>query len=234
MADNEQKLKDKLTDWVTSYKDVAERNALAEEPDESAEYLVGLIKAMGYEQVWTKCPECNGEARGKPTLGEPDGSEGGCLTCNGTGQKRQNELLNYQGKCEHIWSVMVDGDWSCGLCGIPMSKMQKKLDSPELVDILHILILEARQDGYTKYSEIRKKSYHKIIALIEPLIEEAKKQENEDTRYRVLEYFRKYVREWERKQGQDDKRAWFASMWDMIHCAGKEDFSEKATDNREI
>jgi len=38
-------MKEQLTDWVTSYKDAAERNALAEDPDESAEYLISLFKA---------------------------------------------------------------------------------------------------------------------------------------------------------------------------------------------
>ena len=37
-------LKQELTDWVTAYKDAAERNALAENPDESAEYLISLIE----------------------------------------------------------------------------------------------------------------------------------------------------------------------------------------------
>ena len=37
------RLKAELTDWVKAYKDAAERNALAEDPDESAEYLLSLI-----------------------------------------------------------------------------------------------------------------------------------------------------------------------------------------------
>ena len=37
--------KELLTNWVTAYKDVAERNALAESPDESAKYLISLFKA---------------------------------------------------------------------------------------------------------------------------------------------------------------------------------------------
>ena len=36
-------LKNELTEWVKAYKDVAERNALAETPKESAEYLLSLI-----------------------------------------------------------------------------------------------------------------------------------------------------------------------------------------------
>ena len=36
-------LKTQLTYWVECYKDVAERNALAETPKESAEYLLSLI-----------------------------------------------------------------------------------------------------------------------------------------------------------------------------------------------
>jgi len=37
-------LKERLTEWVTDYKDIAERNDLAEDPNESAEYLIGLFK----------------------------------------------------------------------------------------------------------------------------------------------------------------------------------------------
>ncbi len=46
---DEQELKKALTDWVTSYKDIAERNALAETPDESAGNLIRLLKAMGWK-----------------------------------------------------------------------------------------------------------------------------------------------------------------------------------------
>jgi hypothetical protein len=36
-------LRSELIEWVKAYKDVAERNALAETPKESAEYLLSLI-----------------------------------------------------------------------------------------------------------------------------------------------------------------------------------------------
>jgi hypothetical protein len=39
-------LLEQLTEWVTDYKDVASRNALAETPKESAEYLLSLIPRM--------------------------------------------------------------------------------------------------------------------------------------------------------------------------------------------
>ena len=38
-------LLEQLTEWVTDYKDVASRNALAETPKESADYLLSLIRA---------------------------------------------------------------------------------------------------------------------------------------------------------------------------------------------
>ena len=40
----EQELLTELKDWVTAYKDASERNALAEDPDESADYLLSLIR----------------------------------------------------------------------------------------------------------------------------------------------------------------------------------------------
>ena len=38
-------LKERFIECVTDYKDAAERNALAENPDESADYLISLFKA---------------------------------------------------------------------------------------------------------------------------------------------------------------------------------------------
>jgi len=40
-----EELKEQITQWVTAYKDIAERNALAETPTESAEYLLSLVSA---------------------------------------------------------------------------------------------------------------------------------------------------------------------------------------------
>ncbi len=37
-----------LTSWVEAYKDIAERNALAETPVESAEHLISLMKEGGW------------------------------------------------------------------------------------------------------------------------------------------------------------------------------------------
>lgn len=42
-------LRNKLIDWVTDYKDVAERNALAETPKESADYLITLFMGLKKE-----------------------------------------------------------------------------------------------------------------------------------------------------------------------------------------
>ena len=38
-------LRDELIEWITAYKDAAERNALAEDPSESADYLLSLVNA---------------------------------------------------------------------------------------------------------------------------------------------------------------------------------------------
>jgi len=35
-----------LNAWIYDYKDAVERNALAEDPDESADYLISLIKEV--------------------------------------------------------------------------------------------------------------------------------------------------------------------------------------------
>ena len=39
-------VRQELIDWITDYKDAAERNALAEDPDESADYLISLIQPL--------------------------------------------------------------------------------------------------------------------------------------------------------------------------------------------
>ncbi len=50
------------------------------------------LKAMGYEQVWTKCPDCGGTKRifrlPVTALGETS-NEFPCPTCKGTGRKRK-------------------------------------------------------------------------------------------------------------------------------------------------
>ena len=45
MTDQLRKLRKELVDWITLYKNAAERNALAEDPDESADYLISLIQS---------------------------------------------------------------------------------------------------------------------------------------------------------------------------------------------
>jgi len=48
--------KEFLTDWIARYKDAAERNALAEEPDESAEYLISQLFEPKPDKIeW--CPQ---------------------------------------------------------------------------------------------------------------------------------------------------------------------------------
>jgi len=39
-----EQLRDEIKQYIEAYKDAAERNALAETPDESADYLIKLIK----------------------------------------------------------------------------------------------------------------------------------------------------------------------------------------------
>ena len=43
MTEQKTTLRQQLVEWVEAYKDVAERNALAETPKESADYLLSLI-----------------------------------------------------------------------------------------------------------------------------------------------------------------------------------------------
>ncbi len=58
--------------------------------DGYAEEFRVILKALGYEQVWTECPECEGS--GDKERDEPEGTFGSfydCPTCKGTGRKRK-------------------------------------------------------------------------------------------------------------------------------------------------
>ena len=81
-----------------------------------------LLKAMGYEQVRTKCPDCDG--RGWNTVTETRGNTSGmrnepCSTCKGTGRKRKlvewdRELAALSVKCNRVDSCVVDT--ACSVC----------------------------------------------------------------------------------------------------------------------
>ena len=51
----------------------------------------------------------------------------------------------------------------------------------------------------------------------------------DDMVFIVLEYFKNYTRSWQSKYPAptDEMESWFGSIWDMIKCAGKEDFKSK-------
>jgi len=75
-------LRKELIEWITAYKDVAERHALAETPEESADYLLSLEPLAAllklYEQTAETCPKCDGYGW---TI-----SKATCSTCSGTGK----------------------------------------------------------------------------------------------------------------------------------------------------
>ena len=62
-----EKIKRFLEDWVTAYKDAAERNALAEDPDESAEYLTDQITPL-FEAAKQKAVEKERKRIGKEII----------------------------------------------------------------------------------------------------------------------------------------------------------------------
>ena len=47
-------IRDTLIEWVTDYKDVAERNALAETPEESADYLLAILEIKEGQELLEK------------------------------------------------------------------------------------------------------------------------------------------------------------------------------------
>ncbi len=68
-----------------------------------------VIEAMGYEQVWTKCPECKGEGelfhRG---VVDTLKAWSKCLTCKGTGQKIVYCHELYERKCDLLNDYGLD------------------------------------------------------------------------------------------------------------------------------
>ncbi len=48
--ENEKELKEFLQDWIETYKDISERHALAETPEESADFLINQIESLGYHR----------------------------------------------------------------------------------------------------------------------------------------------------------------------------------------
>ena len=65
--------------------------------------IIEFVKSLGYEQVWEKCPECNGEG-GEIT----DGYLGySCLTCKGTGKVRIQFKLP-EGIEEELAKILLD------------------------------------------------------------------------------------------------------------------------------
>ena len=81
---DDKELRKRLEEWVTAYKDAAERNALAENPEESADYLLTLFpneairkderkkiadildsSCPEYGEEIYKCPRCVRQLRDK-------------------------------------------------------------------------------------------------------------------------------------------------------------------------
>jgi len=72
---------------------------------------IAKLKAMGYEQVWHRCPDCNGE--GKVLIGADEGID--CSICKGTGEIRKliewdREKVASQDYSRTAWRDLPEGD----------------------------------------------------------------------------------------------------------------------------
>ena len=61
------------------------RVIIDKDTDYHAEKILAKLKAMGYEQVWTKCSNCNGYGTLQTTM-MPEGKGPKCIRCKGTGK----------------------------------------------------------------------------------------------------------------------------------------------------
>jgi hypothetical protein len=93
-------LRKELIEWITAYKDVAERHALAETPEESADYLLSLEPLAAllklYEQTAETCPKCKGRGKISKRHGTARRiihSIVSCPFCSGTGKVHNLDRL---------------------------------------------------------------------------------------------------------------------------------------------
>ncbi len=70
---SQEKLEAELIEWVAEYKDIAERHALAENPNESATYLLSLFESAGYRLIPELRVLSDEEIRAKLEQIQPEG-----------------------------------------------------------------------------------------------------------------------------------------------------------------
>ncbi len=110
------------------------------------------LKDLGYEQVWTKCPKCNGE----PTKYFMVNGFSNCPTCNGTGEKK----LDSPELREKIFDIVTDP---------PCRQGYKYCEFWDKVG--HYCYLKNIHQDTKKCVLV-----DQIIALIEPLIKDAEQR----------------------------------------------------------
>ncbi len=80
-------------------------------------WILAKLKAMGYEQVWEKCPECKGSGRRYGMAGVY-GDFTDCRTCKGTGRKRKlaewdrDEVNGILGYVEDMFPELSSSYWN--------------------------------------------------------------------------------------------------------------------------
>ncbi len=88
---------------------VMDGRVVANHNEEADKAIVAKLKALGYEQVWTKCPECKGEKSiwlgGNSTVFSP------CPKCKGTGRKRKLVEWDREKVAEFLWETYRPPTW---------------------------------------------------------------------------------------------------------------------------
>lgn len=109
----------------------------------------------------------------------------------------------------------------------------KQIEKPKMLErIKAILRAEETADLNPPYRclPIDDTKWIELKALrIEPIIQQAKVEVAREIRFQILEWFRNYAHQLDRKfpNPTTEEQGWLGNIWDMIHIAGKEDFESK-------
>ena len=145
---------------------------------QQAEVALAKLKAMGYEQVWKKCPDCKGTRQVKPMFSTPELMP--CPKCNCTG-KIPKYVKGDREKIARIICCFAKDNNSCAECkqNIPPNLVFPDCfnDIREETDKLLALIPDI-EEVRMYYKEIIG-SQTLLIDELETRIEEAKKQERD-------------------------------------------------------
>ena len=102
---------------------------------------------------------------------------------------------------------------------------EQVMEIPKVVEILDDMTTKYPTNSYPH----RKNIHERYAGEICQLIQQAKAEVAREIRFQILEWFRNYAHQLDRKfpHPTTEEQGWLGNIWDMIHMAGKEDFEDK-------